>query len=228
MIKMELICKEYENNVRGVKNISLHIEPKEFVFLIGKNGAGKSTLLKLITQEIHPTSGTLIVNNLPLSLIDNKEFPYFRRQLGIINKEIGLLENKTVYQNLELVLRATEQPSKIIRKNIPMALALVGLSEKLHAYPNTLSAGEYFRVLMARAVINNPTILIADEPTANLDYETAWDIMQLFQDINHLGITILIATHAKEFVDVMNKRVIALHNGRVLTDVKKGKYGRIL
>jgi len=226
MIDMDLVCKEYENNVRGVKNISLHIEPKEFVFFIGKSGAGKSTLLKLIAKEIRPTSGTIVVNNVPLSTIGNKEFPYFRRQFGLISKEIGLLESKTVYQNLELVLWAAEQPPKTMRKNISMALALVGLSEKKDAYPKTLSAGEYFRILMARAVINNPIILVADEPTANLDYETAWDIMSLFQDINHLGITVLIATHAKEFVDVMKKRVIALHNGRILTDVKKGKYGR--
>ncbi|MDD3571049.1 MAG: ATP-binding cassette domain-containing protein [Lachnospiraceae bacterium] len=232
MIHLEKVCKQYNNNALsdefGVKNITLNIESGEFVFFVGKSGAGKSTLLKLILKDIDPTSGDICVSNLPLNQLGEKQFPYYRRMFGIISKEIGLLENKTVYQNLELVMRVTGQPTKTIKESIPKALGLVGMTKKMQSYPLELSEGERFKVLMARAIINNPLIVVADEPTANLDYETAWDIMNLFNDINKLGKTVLIATHATNIVAAMEKRVITIKDGRILSDVTKGKYGRVL
>lgn len=232
MIHLEKVCKQYHNNPLsdefGVKNITLNIESGEFVFFVGKSGAGKSTLLKLIIKDIEPTSGDICVSTLSLNQLGNKQFPYYRRMFGIISKELGLLENKTVYQNLELVMRVTCQPTKTIKESIPKALGLVGMTKKMQAYPRELSEGERFKVLMARAIINNPLIVIADEPTANLDYETAWDIMNIFNDINKLGKTVLIATHATKLVAVMKKRVITIKDGRILSDVTKGKYGRVL
>ena len=232
MIHLEKVCKQYNNNALsdefGVKNITLNIESGEFVFFGGKSGAGKSTLLKLILKDIDPTSGDICVSNLPLNQLGEKQFPYYRRMFGIISKEIGLLENKTVYQNLELIMRVTGQPTKTIKESIPKALGLVGMTKKMQSYPRELSEGERFKVLMARAIINNPLIVVADEPTANLDYETAWDIMNLFNDINKLGKTVLIATHATNLVTVMKKRVITIKDGRILSDVTKGKYGRVL
>jgi Predicted ATPase involved in cell division len=232
LIHLEKVTKQYDNNSYtdefGVKNITLEIDSGEFVFFVGKSGAGKSTLLKLITKDINPTSGDICVTNLLLNQLGQKQFPYYRRIFGIITKEIGLLENKTVYENLELVMRVTQQPTKAIREKIPKALGLVGIKQKMYVYPSELSEGERFRVLMARAVVNNPLIVVADEPTANLDYETAWDIMNIFNDINKLGTTVLIATHATQLVTVMKKRVITIRDGRILSDVTKGKYGRVL
>lgn len=232
MIHLEKVCKQYNNNALsdefGVKNITLNIESGEFVFFVGKSGAGKSTLLKLILKDIDPTSGDICVSNLPLNQLGQKQFPYYRRMFGIISKEIGLLENKTVYQNLELIMRVTGQPTKTIKESIPKALGLVGMTKKMQSYPLELSEGERFKVLMARSIINNPLIVVADEPTANLDYETAWDIINLFNDINKLGKTVLIATHATNIVAAMEKRVITIKDGRILSDVTKGKYGRVL
>lgn len=232
MIHLEKVCKQYNNNPLsdefGVKNITLNIESGEFVFFVGKSGAGKSTLLKLIIKDMNPTSGDIVVSNLPLNQLGHQQFPYYRRMFGIISKELGLLENKTVYQNLELVMRVIGQPTKTIKESIPKALGLVGMTKKMQAYPLELSEGERFKVLMARAIINNPLIVIADEPTANLDYETAWDIMNIFNDINKLGKTVIIATHATKLVAVMKKRVITIKDGRILSDVTKGKYGRVL
>ncbi|MGE4213277.1 MAG: cell division ATP-binding protein FtsE [Anaerotignaceae bacterium] len=232
MIHLEKVSKQYNNNAFsdefGVKNITLNIDSGEFVFFVGKSGAGKSTLLKLITKDIDPTSGDICVSTLPLNQLGREQFPYYRRMFGIITKEIGLLENKTVYQNLELVMRVTDQPTKTIKETIPKALGLVGITKKMNEYPRELSEGERFKVLMARAVVNNPLIVVADEPTANLDYETAWDIMNIFNDINKLGKTVLIATHATKLVAVMKKRVITIRDGRILSDVTKGKHGRVL
>lgn len=232
MIRLEKVCKQYHNSTCsdefGVKNITLNIDGGEFVFLLGKSGAGKSTLLKLITKDITPTSGEIWVSSLVLSQLGRQQFPYYRRMFGIITKEIGLLENKTVYENLELVMRVMDQPTKTIKESVPKALGLVGMTKKIHAFPHELSEGERFRILMARAVVNNPLIVVADEPTANLDSETAWDIMNLFNDINKLGTTVIIASHATKLVDIMKKRVITLKDGRILSDVTKGKYGRVL
>lgn len=228
MISLKNVCKIYSGDTIGVENASFEVKDGEFVFIVGKSGSGKSTVLKLITGEIKPTDGDVFVYDLSLKNMGKKEMPYYRRLLGIIDKNIALLENKTVYKNLELAMIATEQPSKVIRESIPRALGLVGMTKKMHEYPTALSEGEKLKIIMARAVVNNPQIIIADEPTANLDYESAWDIMCLFNDINKLGITVIVATHAKEFVDVMKKRVITMSYGKVLGDVNKGKYGWIV
>lgn len=228
MIELKNVSKTYVNNSIGVENASFYVNDGEFVFIVGKSGSGKSTLLKLLTKELSPTSGDIFVYNLSLNKIGRKELPYYRRLLGIIDKNISLMEQKTVYENLELAMLAAQQPSKKIKDSIPRALGLVGMSRKINEYPSNMSEGERLRILIARAVVNNPKIIIADEPTASLDYETAWDIMCLFNDINRLGITVIVATHAKKFVDIMKKRVITLNNGKVLGDVKKGKYGWIV
>jgi cell division transport system ATP-binding protein len=228
LIELKNVYKTYVNNSIGVENASFYVNDGEFVFIVGKSGSGKSTLLKLLTKELSPTSGDIFVYNLSLNKIGRKELPYYRRLLGIIDKNISLMEQKTVYENLELAMLAAQQPSKKIKDSIPRALGLVGMSRKINEYPSNMSEGERLRILIARAVVNNPKIIIADEPTASLDYETAWDIMCLFNDINRLGITVIVATHAKKFVDIMKKRVITLNNGKVLGDVKKGKYGWIV
>ncbi|WP_313528302.1 cell division ATP-binding protein FtsE [Anaerotignum sp.] len=228
LIVFKNVSKTYPNNEIGVENISLEIKEGDFVFLVGKTGSGKSTLINLLTGELKPTSGDILVNSLSLNNLANKDFPYYRRVLGIINRDYPLIENKTIYQNLEIAMLAVGHSSKSIRQSIPLALGLVGMTKKMNDYPINLSGGETFKVLMARAVVNNPKIIIADEPTAQLDYESSLDIMSLFNEINNLGITIIIATHAKEFVDIMKKRVVTLQNGKVLGDVSKGKYGWII
>ncbi len=228
VISLKNVSKIYTGDIIGVKNVSFDVNDGEFIFIIGKTGSGKSTILKLITGEIKPTEGDISVYDLSLNDMGRKELPYYRRLLGIIDKNISLLDHKTVYKNLELAMIATEQSSKTISYSIPRALGLVGMTKKMHEYPSTLSEGEKFKILMARAVVNNPQIIIADEPTSNLDYDTAWDIMCLFNDINRLGITVIMATHAKEFVDIMKKRVITIRNGTVIGDVHKGKYGLII
>ena len=228
MIVFKNVSKTYSNNEIGVANISLEIEEGDFVFLVGKTGSGKSTLINLLTGELKPTSGDLLVNNLALTNLAHRDLPYYRRVLGIINKDFSLIQEKTIYQNLEIAMLATGHSNKSIRESIPLALGLVGMTKKMYDYPTNLSGGETFKILMARAVVNNPKIIIADEPTAQLDYESALDIMYLFNDINKLGITVIVATHAKEFVDIMKKRVVTLQNGKILGDVSKGKYGWII
>lgn len=218
------VTKTYPNHTIGVEKITLSIPDGDFVFLVGKTGSGKTTLLKLLTAEIPPTSGKITVFDLNLQTLTPKAMPYYRRLLGVIDHDFPLIDDRTVYQNLELAMLATNSPSKTIRTSIPLALGLVGMGARMHDYPSALSGGELFRILMARAVINNPKIIIADEPTANLDYDTALDIMMLFQEINKLGITVIIATHAKEFVDLMHKRVVTLQNGKLLGDVAHAKY----
>ena len=225
MILLDKVCKTYENKEIGLNNISLEIKEGEFVFIIGQSGAGKSTILKLLVGEEKPTSGTISVFNLTLNNLGRKELPYYRRLLGIIDSNLSLLDNKTVYQNLELALVATEQPNKTINDSILRVLSIVGMTKKMYSYPFELSGGEQIKIQIARALINNPKLILADEPTASLDGDTAWDIMCLFNDLNKLGTTIIISTHAKELVSIMKKRVITINNGKVLGDVNKGKYG---
>lgn len=224
MIKIENVTKVYPNGSSGVSDVTINIEKGEFVFFVGSSGSGKSTLIRLLLRELDPTSGKIIVNDMDTSTLTQKQIPMFRRKLGVVFQDFRLLQNKTVYENVAFAMQVIESPSKLIRRNVPTVLSLVGLKQKAKAYPNQLSGGEQQRAALARAIINNPDILIADEPTGNLDPETAWDIMGLLDDINKRGTTVVVATHAKDIVDQMQKRVITLKKGHILRDVYKGGY----
>lgn len=224
MISIDNVTKIYPNGSQGIKDVTIHIEKGEFVFFVGSSGSGKSTLIKLLLKELDPTEGQIIINNMDTVKISSKQTPYLRRSLGVVFQDFRLLPNKTVYENVAFAMQVIEAPTKQIRRNVPTVLSLVGLSKKAKAYPNQLSGGEQQRTALARAIVNNPPILIADEPTGNLDPETAWDIMSLLDDINKRGTTVVVATHAKEIVDEMQKRVVTLKKGHVVRDIKKGGY----
>ncbi len=226
MINLINISKEYKNGVKALNNIDISIEKGEFVFLVGASGAGKSTLIKLLLKEIEPTSGRLLLDNEDITKVRNRKIPYIRRKIGFVFQDFRLLPKKTVFENVAFALEITGSSSKEIRRHVPMVLSMVGLSKKARHYPNQLSGGEQQRVSIARAVINNPTVLIADEPTGNLDPDTAWEIMKLLRQINRRGTTILMATHAKNIVDAMRQRVIELKSGKVIRDREKGVYNR--
>jgi len=225
LIKFENVDKEYDNGVKALSNINLSIEKGEFVFLVGPSGAGKSTLIKLILKEENPTSGKIYLNNKDITNVKNRKVPYIRRNVGVVFQDFRLLPNKTVYENIAFAMEIIGSHSKEIRRNVPMVLSMVNLSKKADYYPDQLSGGEHQRVAIARAIVNNPPILIADEPTGNLDPDTAWEIMKLLRDINRRGTTILMATHAKEIVDAMQKRVIEIEKGMIVRDEEKGVYG---
>jgi cell division transport system ATP-binding protein len=225
LIKFVNVDKEYGNGVKALSNINLSIEKGEFVFLVGPSGAGKSTLIKLILKEENPTSGRIYLNNKDITHVKNRKIPYIRRNVGVVFQDFRLLPNKTVYENIAFAMEIVGAHPKEIRRNVPMVLSMVNLSKKANCYPDQLSGGEHQRVAIARAIVNNPPILIADEPTGNLDPETAWGIMKLLRDINRRGTTILMATHAKEIVDAMQKRVIEIEKGMIVRDEEKGVYG---
>lgn len=225
MIKMTHVSKVYKENAIALSNISLSIDKGEFVFLVGPSGAGKSTFIKLLLREIEPTSGTIDVNNINLESLKRRDIPYYRRTIGTVFQDFRLLHELTVYENVAFAMRVIEAQSRDIRRRVPMVLSMVGLSGRANYYPNQLSGGEQQRVVLARAIVNNPTLLIADEPTGNLDPDTAWGIMELLKDINNSGTTILMATHARDIVDRMKKRVVALEKGVLVRDERRGVYG---
>lgn len=225
MINIEHVSKVYPNGSAGVRDISIHIEKGEFVFFVGSSGSGKSTLIKLLLKELDPTEGKITINNVVTNDLPREKVPYLRRNLGVVFQDFRLLPNKTVYENVAFAMQVIEAPSKQIRRNVPAVLSLVGLAKKSRSYPNQLSGGEQQRTALARAIVNNPPILICDEPTGNLDPSTAWDIMDLLEDINRRGTTIVMATHAKDIVDMMQKRVVTLRRGQVIRDIQKGGYG---
>jgi len=225
MIEFISVDKVYNNNIYALSDINLEIERGEFVFLVGPSGAGKSTFIKMLLKEIEPTSGKVIVAGQDISVLKHKQIPYYRRKLGVVFQDYRLIPTLNVYENVAFAMRVVEASQKEIRKKVPVVLSLVGLSNKFRAYPHELSGGEQQRVSLARAIVNNPSILIADEPTGNLDPETAMEIMGTLNDINHAGTTILMATHAKDIVDTMRKRVIAIEKGSIARDEKKGAYG---
>ncbi|NLK36949.1 MAG: cell division ATP-binding protein FtsE [Epulopiscium sp.] len=224
MITLSNVSKIYPNGSEGVKDISLHIDKGEFVFFVGSSGSGKSTMIKLLLKELDPTEGTIVINNMITNEISRGQISKLRRNLGVVFQDFRLLPNKTVYENVAFAMQVIEAPSKQIRRNVPAVLSLVGLAKKARSYPNQLSGGEQQRTALARAIVNNPPILIADEPTGNLDPETAGDIMHLLDDINKRGTTIVMATHAKDIVDAMQKRVVTLQDGHITRDIKKGGY----
>lgn len=225
MIKYVNVSKVYDNGSKALSNININIDKGDFVFIVGSSGAGKSTLMKLLLKEIEPTSGKIILNNIDITKIRNRKIPYIRRNLGVVFQDFRLLPNKTVYENVAFAMEIIGASPRDIRRQIPMILSMVGLSNKADNYPNQLSGGEHQRVAIARAIVNNPSVLIADEPTGNLDPDTAWEIMKLIKEINRRGTTVVMATHAKEIVNAMKRRVIALENGKVVRDEEKGVYG---
>ena len=223
MINVDKVTKIYDNGAVAINNISLNIKKGEFVFVIGSSGSGKSTFMKMLLKEVEPTEGKISIDGIDINNIKRKEIPFLRRKIGVVFQDFRLLSSKTVFENIAFALQVTETPPKAIRRNVPAILAMVGLTHKAKAYPNELSGGEQQRVALARAIINKPPILLADEPTGNLDPETAWEIMELLKEINARGTTVVIATHAKDIVDEMKKRVITLQKGIILSD-KEGGY----
>ena len=224
MIEMKNTSKIYENGAKGLHNVNITIEDGEFVFIVGSSGSGKSSFVRLLLKEIEPTNGKIIVNGKDISTISRKDMPYYRRKMGVVFQDFRLLRNKTVYENVAFAMRIVEATNKEIRRTVPQVLSLVGLAKKAKAYPNQLSGGEQQRVSLARAIINKPPILIADEPTGNLDPDTAWEIITLLEDINNLGTTVVVATHARDIVDDLQKRVVALADGKIMRDTENSGY----
>jgi len=225
MIKLENVSKVYKTGVRALNNISLHITPGEFVYVIGPTGAGKSTFIKLLYREEKPTSGKVIVDNQDVSRIRNAKVPYFRRKIGVVFQNYRLLPKKTVFENVAFALEVTDTPRRLTHKKVKRTLEMVGLEAKANSFPSQLSGGEQQRVAIARAIVNNPKVLIADEPTGNLDPETSHDIIMLLERINELnGTTVLVVTHDREMVQTHKKRTILIDHGCLSTDTSTGGY----
>ena len=223
MIRFENVSKRYGNNT-ALRNLNLHIEKGEFVFLVGPSGAGKSTFIKLLSHETVPDEGKVFVDGIEVNRLKKSKIPYLRRKLGIVFQDFRLLPNKTAFENVAFALEVMEVSRTEIKQKVHHALELVNLTAKANQLPANLSGGEQQRVAIARALVNRPVVLIADEPTGNLDPATAQTIMQLFNHINHLGTTIIMVTHAKELVNSMHKRVLTIENGEIVRDVQKGAY----
>ncbi|MDR5659362.1 cell division ATP-binding protein FtsE [Serpentinicella sp. ANB-PHB4] len=224
MIQFQNVTKTYNKDVQALTDINLKVEKGEFIFLVGPSGAGKSTFIKLLLKEEEPTNGNIIVEGKDTTKISRRKVPFYRRSISVIFQDFRLLPNKTVYENVAFAMEIIEASSKEIRRQVPMVLSMVGLSDKARKYPHELSGGERQRVSIARAIVNNPSVLIADEPTGNLDPETAWEIMKVLKSISRRGTTIIMATHAKDIVNEMEQRVIALEKGRIVRDEQRGGY----
>ena len=222
MIEFKNVTKVYTTGTEAVHDATFTIEKGEFAFLVGSSGSGKSTLIKLILKEEEANSGNIIINGKDITFLKPKRVPYLRRSMGVVFQDFRLLPDKTVYENVAFAMYIVKATPRHIRRQVPMVLSLVGLSAKAKMYPNELSGGEQQRVALARALVNNPSMIIADEPTGNLDPDTAWEIMNLLNDINLRGTTVVMATHAKNIVDAMNKRVIHIHQGNIVRDQKGG------
>jgi cell division transport system ATP-binding protein len=227
MIEFKNVSKVYVNDVLALSGINIQIEKGEFIFLVGPSGAGKSTFIKLLMKEIDPTSGSIVVNDTDITTLTRKQIPYYRRKIGMIFQDFRLIPTLNVYENVAFAMRIVEASHKEIKKRVPLVLSMVGLSDKYKAFPNQLSGGEQQRVSIARAIVNNPGILIADEPTGNLDPDTAQEIMTIISDVNRAGTTVLMATHAKNIVNDMKKRVIAIENGALARDEQRGRYDEV-
>lgn len=224
MIRVENISKIYPNGVKALDNISFDIKKGEFVFIVGNSGSGKTTLLKLLMKEINPTEGRIYIEDKDVTELKHRKIPKLRRSMGVVFQDFRLLPKMDVYNNVAFALEVTEATTRKIRRNVPMVLSMVGLSKKARVYPHELSGGEQQRTALARAIVNNPPILLADEPTGNLDPKTSWEIMKLLVDINLRGTTVVVVTHDREVVNIMKKRVITLKNGKIVRDIQEGDY----
>lgn len=218
MIELSRVSKTYETGSKAVKDISLTIEDGEFVFIVGRSGSGKSTLMKLLLKELEPTKGRIVVNDMDLGKMPRRYIPKYRRRLGVVFQDFRLLKDRTVFENVAFAQRVIGVPTRVIKETVPEMLRLVGLSSKYKAYSRQLSGGEQQRVAIARALINNPEVLLADEPTGNLDSFNTHGIMKLLEEINQRGTTVIVVTHSQEMVDEMNKRVITMERGAVISD----------
>ena len=225
MIHMKNVSKIYDNGAVALDRASVDIESGEFVFIVGASGAGKSTFIKMLFREELPSSGELVVNGHDIRKMTRKEVPYLRRELGVIFQDYRLLPDKTVFENVAFAMQVIEAPRRLMQRSVNSVLDVVGLRDKYKCFPHQLSGGEQQRVAIARAIVNDPAIVIADEPTGNLDPETSWDIMDIFTRINRAGTTIVMATHDKAIVDTMRRRVIAIEDGHIVRDEARGGYG---
>ncbi len=224
MIALDNVYKTYSTGVSALNGISMKIKKGEFVFIVGSSGSGKTTLFKLLLKELEPTSGTIYMNNKNIGRLRRRKIPKMRRGIGVVFQDFRLLKDRTVYENIAFAQRVVGKSSKQIKASVPGLLSLVGLSDKAKAYPNELSGGEQQRVALARALANNPPVLLADEPTGNLDPKNAWEIMKLLEEINLRGTTVVVVTHNKDIVEQMQKRVVTLSNGVIVSDEQKGGY----
>lgn len=222
MIEIMSLNKTYKAGNRALKNINITIEDGVFVFIMGRSGSGKSTLMKLLLKEVEPSSGKIIVNDMELGKMPRRYVPKYRRRLGVVFQDFRLLKDKTVYENVAFAQRVIGVPTRTIKESVPEMLRLVGLSSKYKSFPNQLSGGEQQRVAIARALINSPEVLLADEPTGNLDAQNSMEIMRLLEEINNRGTTVVVVTHSQEIVNRMGKRVITLDRGVVAEDEIKG------
>lgn len=225
MIHMRNICKQYDTGTVALDHVNVDIKKGEFVFIVGASGAGKSTFIKMLFREELPTSGKLMVNGHDVVNMEHREVPYLRRELGVIFQDYRLLPDKTVFENVAFAMQVIEAPRRLMQRSVNSVLDVVGLRDKYKCFPSQLSGGEQQRVAIARAIVNDPAIVIADEPTGNLDPDTSWDIVDIFKRINKAGTTIVMATHDRAIVDTMKKRVIAIENGRIVRDQLRGGYG---
>ena len=224
MIEISNVCKTYETGNKALRNVSITIGDGEFVFIMGRSGSGKSTLMKLLLKEVEPTSGKIVVNDMNLGKMPRRYVPKYRRRLGVVFQDFRLLKDKTVYENVAFAQRVIGESGRTIREAVPQMLKMVGLSSKYKFFPHQLSGGEQQRVAIARALINRPEILLADEPTGNLDPHNAMEIMGLLEKINRRGTTVIVVTHSHEIVDMMKKRVITIDRGMVIRDEEESGY----
>lgn len=224
VIKLDHVSKTYASGVEALKDVSLSIRKGEFVFIVGCSGSGKSSMIKLLMKEIEPSSGHVIVNGKDLGRLRRRNVSKFRRTLGVVFQDFRLLKDRNVYENVAFAQRVIEVPTKTIRRRVPSVLSLVGLTDKYKAFPKELSGGEQQRVALARALVNNPLVLLCDEPTGNLDPQNSWEIMNLLNEVNKRGTTVIVVTHNSEIVDMMQKRVITMNKGVLVSDEQKGGY----
>ncbi len=224
MLVLDHVTMKYPTGITALNDVSITIEKGEFVFIVGSSGSGKTTLMKLLLKELEPTSGTITINGKDYSKVKRKDIPKIRRDIGVVFQNFRLLKDRNVYENVAFAQRIVETPPRYIRRQVPSMLTMVGLGDKYKAYPKELSGGEQQRVAVARALVNNPSLLLADEPTGNLDPKNSWDIMNLLEEVNKRGTTVVVVTHNREIVNAMKRRVVTLKKGTIISDEKKGGY----